>query len=685
MSYSFDLAQTFFVDADAVKQSDAVFITSVDLYFYSKPIQGNTKTGIASPGVTISICPVDENGPMLESAISTFSSRKEYSDILVSTVGATPTSFTFDQPTPLKTNTSYAVLIQFDGSDDDFQLWYNKSGEVKLGSTTLTQTTSGKIDGFLYKITNGKVLTPERDADLKMAVKVARFSSTNETFSLVNDAHEFLTTGEFDGTFRAGEAVYQDRTPGTGTLSCNTTSANVVGSGTSFTSTFQDGDTIVITDGTALNTDVRTIVTRTSATAMTLNAPLSFTNTSASYLKTVTGFIDYTDAITNTIVLYGSTANSTVYLSTGTTLVGVDSQASANISSINLFEAQEVIPSYAVRMPAGTAAELSVSFANSTYGYSAARSTAIQNGTRYFTAPLGSSVIHSRSNEVQNPGSRSDGKSFFGDLTFTTTNEYVSPFVRQENLDLFVNRYFINGDSSDEHTVNGNASSKYISSKVVLSANQTAEDIRVFMTAHRPTNTNIEVYAKIHNSSDTDETFASKNWSKMELVNSDTTYNSTTNIRDMSEFEYKIPTFPLASTEVTSGTFVVTNGSATITGNYSTVSSDIAAGDLVKIADPSFAENYFVASVLSANTTAFVIEEAVSNASLAGDGRVVSKATNPNDAFLNNQNNNVVRYFNVAGAYYDGFEAMSIKVVLLTNDDTKIPYVDDLRAIAVSA
>jgi len=42
----FDLAQTFFIDPAAAQQAPAVFITSVDLFFKSKPVQGKTQSGI---------------------------------------------------------------------------------------------------------------------------------------------------------------------------------------------------------------------------------------------------------------------------------------------------------------------------------------------------------------------------------------------------------------------------------------------------------------------------------------------------------------------------------------------------------------------------------------------------------------------------------------------------------------
>jgi hypothetical protein len=55
MAIDFDLAQTFYIDKDSVKQADTIFITSVDLYFKTKPVAGKTKTGIYQPGASVLI------------------------------------------------------------------------------------------------------------------------------------------------------------------------------------------------------------------------------------------------------------------------------------------------------------------------------------------------------------------------------------------------------------------------------------------------------------------------------------------------------------------------------------------------------------------------------------------------------------------------------------------------------
>jgi flagellar hook-associated protein FlgK len=75
----------------------------------------------------------------------------------------------------------------------------------------------------------------------------------------------------------------------------------------------------------------------------------------------------------------------------------------------------------------------------------------------------------------------------------------------------------------------------------------------------------------------------------------------------------------------------------------------------------------------------------VSNTSLVGTGFYVTKIDRPNSAFLDKQNQNVLTYFNKGSARFEAYDSFAVKVVLLSSDGVSIPFVDDVRAIAVSA
>lgn len=675
----FDLAQTFYFDKDSVQGADVAFLTSVDLYFYRKPTSGKTKSGINGPGVSVYICPVLENGaPDLTLVHHTFGARLEFDDINTSTTGATPTTFTFRQPIPAPTARSYGILIKFDGSDPDFELWYNKAGDNVLGTTTQTQVSSGKVDGYFYKITNGKELTPERDADLSFRVKVAKFSSTSSTFKIKNRPYETLKLNANTSLFKGGEDVYQQRANAAGTISITNTGVAIIGTGTAFNSTLLQGDKVVLSDGTVGNTDVRTVVSVANATHITVDVEPSFTAASGVYYKTVVGKVFQTDGITDYLIIQNSNSNSSLYLTTGTAITGVDSLASANIVSIYDYAINSIVPGFNVKTPSGTSISTTVNFANAGYQYTTSTSVNVDLGSRKMLNEY-DAVLASSTNEQT---ATTPIRSFNGTLTLTTSNPYVSPYVREENLDLFAERYEINNDATNEYRGNGNAKARYISKTIALAEDQKAEDLKVFVRAYKPANTSILVYAKLRNSEDT-ESLDVKDWTELSVNNNVTVVSNPANIFDRIELAYDIP-FTSPST-LAPGQFTTTSACNVITGTSGAVNTSIKVGDVVRVSYPASTTTYFTETVIASNTTTITIANPVSNTSLIGPGYLVDVVSRPNSGYLDIQQQNVLTYYNRSLSKFQTFDSFAIKIVLLSEDGVKIPYVDDVRAIAVSA
>lgn len=672
----FDLAQTFYIDERAVANSDMVFITSIDLYFQNKPEQGKAKSGIDAPGVSVYICPVDFNRPAVELAFHTQSARKEFASISTDSTGATATKFTFT-PVQVSTGKKYAFLIRFDGSDPDFTLWYNKAGELVNGATTTAQVSSGKNDGNLYKLTNGNILTPEYDADLKFKVNIARFTSLSSTFKITNRNIEILNVNSANGNFSAGEPVWQSRANATGTVSVSNTSNSITGTGTSFSSLYTVGDYFVITDGSLANADVRKISSITNNTVLVMDYPATFVNTLAQHIKTVTGKAFIQDGISDHVIINDSTSNSSIFLTTSTVINGIESLATANIAAIRDYAVNSMIPSYALNLPAATSVSLTSNFCNVGHTFSNTTSFTSNLGQRDLVLSYDAAVA-SRTTEVI---AGTPFKSFQGTMTFVTTNQYVSPWVREENMDLFIERYAINNSSANESSGQGNAFSKYVSKTIVLADGQHAEDMRVYLRAWKPSNTSIKVYARVYNLQDA-ESNDLKNWTELSLLIPDSTSNRN-NPTDYISLEYGIPS--VANGVTATGTFTV-NSSATVAGTSGIVNTEIVAGALVRVYSASVNTTYFYDTVTTSNTTTFTIGTTVtSNSSLQQTGMLVDVITDKNSAFLNNQNQNISRYMNKAGAFLDTYDTFAIKIVLLSTDNISIPFVDDLRAIAVTA
>jgi hypothetical protein len=764
-----DLAQTFYIDPLAVQQSETIFVTSVELFFETKPVEGFTKSGINSPGVTVYICEVGTgNVPDLNSTYHSFSSRKEYDQILTDSTGSitVPTKFTFRCPVPVKTDRVYAFVVQFDGGDPDFQLWYNKAGENVLGTTTKTQVSSGRVDGNLFKITNGYSITAEKDADLAFRVNVARFNSTAQLFKTKNSAYEILRVSGTTQKFLGGEDVYQGRTAATGTVNISATSNSVTGSGTSFNTYFVVGDKIVLTDGTSDNTDILTVTSIANNLSLSIDRAPRFTNASASFFKTVVGKIHIADQLTDHILIRESNSNSSLYLTTGTSIYGIDSGSSANIEEIVEYSVNSLIPSYAVTTPPGTKARYTVNFANNGFSQALSRKQDVDIGYRELINTY-DAIYASRTTEVT---ATVPFSSFSGEVIFSTSNPYVSPYVYEENLDLFIEKFVINNTYDGEHSGNGQALARYISRSTNL-GEQLAEDMKFFIDAYKPVGSSIKVFVKFKNNRD-DETIDVKEWTEL-IAENDQAFSNPSNQNDIVEISYRLPfykdglvlsesfttssscneiisstaiTQPSAfnantgvanSTEIitTSTThglsngdivkYIVSTGNTVVAGlsngaNYYVVNAassttlqlsltdggtainvtagisetghtlipqkSIVANDVIRIYSPLFPDNYIVDVVTSViNSTAFTISSEISNTSIIGSGFKVAKSDKPYAAFLDIQNQNVLSYFNKNGAKFQGYEQFRIKVIMLSDDSVRIPFLQNVRAIAVSA
>lgn len=683
MASEFDLAQTFYIDKDAVRQADTIFITSIDLYFKTKPVVGKSATGIHKPGVSVHLCPVDNEVPTLSQTFPEIA-RVEYDNIFESSTSATATTFSFDFPVPVKTTQSYAILVKFDGSDNDFGLWWNKAGEKILNTTNNTQVNSGKVDGFFYTITNGKQLTPLKDADLKFKLKIAKFSSTSSTFKIQNNNNEFIKfyANSISGNFKGGEYVWQNTAPSTGNVVANDSIVTIVGTGTSFTSTLQVGDYFVITDGTAGNADVRKVSSIANNTSLTIDVAPSFSNGTAKYIITPVATVYDIKGLAERLALENSTANSTIYFTSNSFINGVDSGASCKIETIEDYEAGYIRPSYNIFTPAGTFTSIAVNVANSSYQVAGANKVAAEIGQIEFLDSY-PAVFASRSHEVLNSATLfNNAKSFESELTFNTVNPYTSPYTKEENLDAFVTRYDVNNDYTNEHLSQGNAISKYVSKRVVLADGQDAEDIRVYLSAYKPANTDIIVYGKFHNNADPDP-FDDKNWTKLELVTDASLLSNPFNRDDIIELEYKIPFYQQGT--LVAGLYTTQNGNNVILGTGATVNTQIAVNDLVKVYQPNFPNNHIVSIVTAANTSSLTIGDIVSNASMVSSGLLIDKIAEKGSGFINIQNSNVIRYYNTSYSAFDNYKNFSIKIVLLAANDFRVPHVNDLRAIAVSA
>ena len=420
----------------------------------------------------------------------------------------------------------------------------------------------------------------------------------------------------------------------------------------------------------------------------------------------------------------GATFNYTIGTTLGTEYHGVDGVSGfyKNAQLVNL-EIGDMKPVLFMNNPSGTTYTMQHQIS-----YYAAKSANASTGKSYFVnedpnknktlvksgmkngLPFGNTpVMASRSNHfiITNGTTSSINSSSGGSNTvinFSSNNDFVCVDIPPASHSTTYAKYIINNDYSNENTDNGAAFAKHITKKVNFANNKFAEDLVVFLTAYRPANTDIKVFARLHNSNDP-ESFDDKDWTLLEETDGIGVYSSPDNENDYIQITYGLTSSPNTVLRM-SGTATVTDtANVVIAGsgsNYAN-SSDFAlqVGDLIKISQPLFPDSYVVRVVDSvANNTQFNINKPVSNNDLVGSGlnidfigRVgnssVAGLGYPLQAFNNITNDNVARYYNSSMIEFDTYNSMQFKIVLLSDSIQNgvvnvYPKVDDIQAVGVS-
>ena len=420
----------------------------------------------------------------------------------------------------------------------------------------------------------------------------------------------------------------------------------------------------------------------------------------------------------NVVIKNANNANSvgtgaTISFTTGMNLK-VHSNAQARFSNCEVLnlEASRLKPEITVNNPLGTAFAINhrtlFHSRPSTNTYSGKRYHAYANNevtniqVKIFKShDAGSeqdvtSVIPSRSNQFVIPYANGTvaNTTFIGNnysnasvylFDVSSNNDFVNPFIEPEIINSHFSKYVINNDYTDEHTNYGNAYSKHITTKVTFNNERQAEDLLVYLTAYRPAGTDLKVFARIHNRLDSDA-FDDKDWTLLEEVDGVGVFSSSTDTTDFVELTYNFTNSPNTDMRLTGTGELANTTTSTITGLANT--GEIAVNDLVKISQPLFAANSYAIAVVNniINTTAFNMTGPIANNGLVGTGLIVEKiSTYKHQAFNDVLNDNIVKYYNEEMVPFNTYDSFQVKVVFLSNNESLVPKVDDIRSIGVTA
>lgn len=686
MSKAFDYIQTLFVDNSRVSDATDVMITAVELFFKTAPEQGNQ-------GVSVWLCETQNGVPTPGMVLKNSTSYLPKSLINTDDLAQAGTIFTFKNPVVVKTNRSYGVCMKFES--DAYSLWTNKKGDALLDLQGKTNNPSAgstaNFEGSLYSRTNSNELKELSEEDLKFIVNVAKFKSLDSTINLIPKDYEFFTIRNRNNVFVQGEWVYKETANAAGTLSVNSVSTTITGSGTALDS-HSVGDRVFISNGST--TDVLTILGIANSTSMEVDRNPSFSLSSVGYKTPVSAKLVLQDIPRKEIILVDSnSANSTFRFEEDDVIIGAYSGANAEIRSldhktVDLFNAK-----FLIGTPSIGNYTLRYKFANTSNNITDSWSNFDLFNDKNQTQQL---RILSRSNEVV-------GSSLYGDrkksavvelqfnITSSEANLFQAPFLDGDELDMVTTSYDINNVYTDtvfgienydtEVGRDGLARCKYISKSVSFEQNRYAEDINVTIGAFRPYGTQIRVYAKLHNSNDS-EPFDDKAWTPLVLQNNIDTYTIDENLDSLVEYSYGLPQYPDIKESLSVD--LTTQGNSTVL-TASDISSDIPAGSVVRLFDRLLPENHEVFKILASNTTSFTVNRDVTNVNIPVNPSI-DVLKYKTTAWNNIANDNVARYFTTTtNQEMDGFNTMQIKVVLLSESSHLVPKVEQLQAIGVSA
>lgn len=623
------------------------FISKIDLYFKQKD---------AVQGITCWLVQMTNGRPDFSKVLG--KSYLSSAEVNTSTDSTTSTTFEFEWPIYVSADSDYAFVVDPDANSPEYEIWVAETGGFDIGDFKGSQVYQNPYEGIMFISANKKTWTAIQTEDIKFKLYRCNFTQASGSAVFNNESDEYLTlTGVVKANTRSiavGDVVY----------STNTSKiANTSGPFGIIQSYEEDTGKIILDSANA-----------------------GFSNTVGSEMIQ----IHRIEPVSNISITTGNTASSNLLTST---II-----AYANVATVDNNKYHTITPKYAVLVPQATG--LSFSYKGTDTSYIADTSyKSLVNDTmnEQFDKER---IIMSISNEAV---SLSGNKSAFFKADFNSSTKLLSPIIDLRRKSSYFIENLINADVTNEQYAYGNALSKYISKKIILADGQDAEDLKVTLTAFRPINSDIYVYAKFQNAGDI-EAFETKLWTPLSYLNAgDVVYSSSGAVNDYVEYDFGVPAgtsttlnfnanSAVNSTSdfisITNNTFVNNQIVFYFTSTGNTVNSSLA--NLTAFAGLSNANYYYV---VSANSLGLKLSASQGGANLNINASPVSEtghnlrgyvtANVINTAFTNPDFSSTVEYYDNSGSRWQGYKYFAIKIVLTSTDRVNYPRLNDVRAIAL--
>ena len=467
------LSQTFRVTAPP--GVPGVYVSKLGLFFKKKS---------DSLGVQAFLMQVTNNLPDQDKIIPNSLVTVDTEDVAISTDGSSETQFVFPQLVYLNAGETYAFGIKAIGNSPDYEVWVGELGRRDLA--TDKPIGSNPVVETAYFAGNKQKYADLINQDIKFNLYRARFTATSGTAALRNNNTEIISFYNLSNI--------------TGTID------------------IRAGDHVYAWSNAYVNTSANAVVTKLD----TVNNLLYVKNSSGNFTA-------------NTDIVFVRTGEEGNPSSNNSGMLGVARIDSTANNGLTKFAYHAIVPKLAINK---------IPFTGVTLTYKGAK----YNGTKYVQDDnklidnntelefrdrtrywLGETDERDATNEfrtgVTPSGKQCSNSSIIIEAAISSDNDYISPAIDLTRNNVILLRNIINANTTNEHKDGGGAKSRYISKVITLEDEQEAEDLRIFITANKPANTEIHVYTKVW--SDTDpEPFDTKVWSKMTYENPATVRNT---------------------------------------------------------------------------------------------------------------------------------------------------------------
>lgn len=432
-------------------------------------------------GIKVVLTGMINNYPDSANVLGT--ARLDASQVNISDDATAKTTFTFQQPIFLSANKEYAFYVEPEAGSPEYKMWMAETGATDVTSGAQVYSNPYTSDAFRSSNARTWALLPKED--IKFNLYVANFQVGTGTAVFENEDDEFITYANLaisnsNVSLAVGQEVYP-----------------------------------IYANNTISNTSIKGII--------------QFVDTTNAKLKLDSSNGNFTANMSVGIFALPQQGNTTQ--ANSSTLV-----ATAKIKSIDNPVLHAIVPRFATSLPLGT--NIDVSFKGTS------NSGVIETSFNELSMDVEREmldyerIVYSKSTEV---GAGGD-KSLTLNATLTNTNKYLSPVIDLSRKSAIVIKNIISNKANTtlEYTRYGTGLAKYVSQAIVLADGQDSEDIKVYLSAYRPYNTDVDVYVKFLNSEDS-ATLESKTWTK--LVNETPDLRSSPiNSSDYKEFVYNVPT-----------------------------------------------------------------------------------------------------------------------------------------------